>query len=255
MSGDRQSKPPDLEQSDPAKARLEQSKTGRLSQVRPGQSKPPDLKQSKPLQARLEQTRTGKLRSGQASLNHLTSNNLSPLEAIMITETVLFWKANLKTMENSFQFRNSDNGASDQLMSGLCRWVNIMKEGNPALYFEMAEQQPTKSTPFQEPTIKWKNSVARKLLHKDMQDGIVPLEPGGLTLKELYVMHPEYAEYAYQKFSSGVLSLWKSIKKNVSRAEEDKAMRNGKALNPATVTKRLSGTTSEPDEENALMAV
>eukprot|EP00536_Pseudo-nitzschia_multiseries_P014785 jgi/Psemu1/40156/gm1.40156_g len=186
------------ETSGPVQARLEQSRTGKLSRVRPGQSKPPDLKRSKPLQARLEQTRTGKLRSGQASPNHLTSNDLSPLEAcspvhVKITKAVLFWKANLKTMEKKkIQLRNSGNGASDQLMSGLCPW--------------------------------------------DMKDGIVPLdEPGDLTLKkELYVMCPEYAEYALKKFSSWVSSLWKSIKKNVSRAEEDKAaMLNGKAPNPS----------------------
>eukprot|EP00536_Pseudo-nitzschia_multiseries_P004292 jgi/Psemu1/9652/gm1.9652_g len=64
-----------------------------------------------------------------------------------------------------FQFRNSGNGASDQRMSGLCCWIKIMKEGNPALYFEIPD--------------------CKKILYKDMKDGVVPIEPGGLTLKEL----------------------------------------------------------------------
>eukprot|EP00536_Pseudo-nitzschia_multiseries_P008297 jgi/Psemu1/20145/gm1.20145_g len=202
--------------SGPAQATLEQSRTGKLSRVTPGQSKPPDLKRSEPLQARLEQTRTRKLRSGQASPNHLTSNDLSPLEEAKMAKTMLHARVGAKASilsrfirqaatalstqfedngKQFFQFRNSGNGASDQLLSGLCCW--------------------------------------------DMKDGIVPLEPGGLMLKELYVMRPEYAECAYKEFSSRFLSLWKSIKKNLSRAEEDKAafdlyaVLNGKALNPS----------------------
>eukprot|EP00536_Pseudo-nitzschia_multiseries_P017221 jgi/Psemu1/49899/gm1.49899_g len=239
-----QSKPPDLERSEP------------LSRVRPGQSKPPDLKRSKPLQPRREQTITGKLRSGQARPGQSKPPDFKQSESLgsMVKTTLragVGAKASILTRfirpeqpcprkdhrssvvlesqfedngKQFFQFGNSGNGASDQLMSGLCRWVKIKKEGNPALYFEMAEQQPTQSTPFQEPKIKWKNSVAKKMLYKDMKDGIVPLEPGGLTLKELYVM---------------LSSLWKSIKKNMSRADEDKAafdlyaMLDGKAPNPS----------------------
>eukprot|EP00536_Pseudo-nitzschia_multiseries_P017176 jgi/Psemu1/49687/gm1.49687_g len=148
---------------------------GKLSRVSSGQSKPPDLKQSKPLQPRLEQTRTGKLRSGQATpWKHGKDNatcrswcQSANLNKIHQARTAL--STQWKTV---FQFRNSGNGTSDQLMSGLCRWVKIMKEGNPG-----------------------------------MKDGMVPLEPGGLMLKELYMMRPEYAD----------------IKKNMSRADKDKA--------------------------------
>eukprot|EP00536_Pseudo-nitzschia_multiseries_P012280 jgi/Psemu1/31571/gm1.31571_g len=182
----------------PLQARLvEETRTGKLSRVSPAcHSEPPDLKRYEPLQAtRLEQTRTRKLRSDQVSPNQLTSNDLSPLEAITvrtmlscardgaehvkITKPVLFWKANLKTTENIF------------LVQELWQWC---------------------TRPVHERIMLW-----------GMKDGIVPLKPGGLTLKELYVMCPEYAEYAYKKSSSQVLSLWKSIKKNMPRAEEDKA--------------------------------
>eukprot|EP00536_Pseudo-nitzschia_multiseries_P000055 jgi/Psemu1/178/gm1.178_g len=129
----------------PVQARLEQSKTEKLSRVRPGQSnKPPDLKQSEPLQARLEQTRTGKLRSG-----------LGPPD--------------FKQSEPLGKHNDKDNDTG---------WS-------------------------------WHQSVNLNKIHQ-----------ARTALSTNYVMPPEYAEYAYEKFSSQVLSLQKSIKKNMSRAEE-----------------------------------
>jgi hypothetical protein len=54
---------------------------------------------------------------------------------------------------------------------------------------------------FKEPTIKWKKSRAQALLYQDIKEGWVPLHAkddngkSTMKLKDIYDMHPEYAEY------------------------------------------------------------
>jgi len=65
---------------------------------------------------------------------------------------------------------------------------------------------------------KWAKSEAKKILKKDILEGIVPEEMGA---KEVYVMHPEYVEYALKNFTTNLRNLRKSIKKLQTRAESD----------------------------------
>eukprot|EP00536_Pseudo-nitzschia_multiseries_P003404 jgi/Psemu1/7697/gm1.7697_g len=78
------------------------------------------------------------------------------------------------------------------------------------------------------------------MLYKDMKNGIVPLEPEGFALKELYwyLMQPEYAEYAAEEDKSAFDLYIKIIQYCIATT---KAMLNGKTLNP--------------NEENSLMTV
>jgi len=78
-----------------------------------------------------------------------------------------------------------------------------------------------------EPKVKWKKSIAKQMLYKDIREGRVPLESkdadgkATMNLKDIYEMHPEYAEYHYDKFSSRLSSLRKTIKDCNHRAGLD----------------------------------
>jgi hypothetical protein len=78
-----------------------------------------------------------------------------------------------------------------------------------------------------EPKIKWKKSEARRLLHKAIRDGEVPLDAkdeGGqsaMPLKNVHTMHPENALCSCDKFSSPPSGLRKTIKEANNRAEDD----------------------------------
>jgi hypothetical protein len=94
---------------------------------------------------------------------------------------------------------------------------------------------------FKEPTIKWKKSRARALLYQDIKEGWVPLHAkddngkSTMKLKDIYDMHPEYAEYEYSKFSSRVSGVRKIIQECVGRAAVDlEAFNNFKANNPVS---------------------
>lgn len=96
------------------------------------------------------------------------------------------------------------------------------------------EQEP------KEPNIKWTKSKARALLYKDIRDGTVPLDPpqagGGMTLRAVYDLRPEFGEYNYSKFSSRLGSLRTIIKDADHRATADQeAFENFKANHPISL--------------------
>jgi hypothetical protein len=104
---------------------------------------------------------------------------------------------------------------------------------------ESKEEEETEA--FKEPKIKWTKSKARALLYQDIKEGLVPLhakDKDGKTtmkLKDIYEMHPEYAEYDYSKFSSRVSGIRKIIQDCVGRAAVDlEAFNNFKANNPVS---------------------
>ena len=77
----------------------------------------------------------------------------------------------------------------------------------------------------EEPKIKWKDSKAKSLLRDDIMNGIVPLHATNKSsgkLLDIYNMRPEYAQYSYDKFSSRLSSLRKTISVNKNRAESDR---------------------------------
>ena len=61
---------------------------------------------------------------------------------------------------------------------------------------------------FTEPKVKWKKSKARSLLYKYIVEGQVPPDAtdangrSTMQLRDVYLMHPEFAEYDYEKFWS-----------------------------------------------------
>jgi hypothetical protein len=93
-----------------------------------------------------------------------------------------------------------------------------------------------------EPKIRWRKSKAKKLLYLDMMEGRVTLDKDDLlddekmTLREIYVLRPEFAEYHYSKFSGRVSALRKAINIANSRAAQDQeAFDNFKANHPPSL--------------------
>ena len=98
-----------------------------------------------------------------------------------------------------------------------------MKEGDPTLFFDTDDS----TTAFQEPNIPWRKSRARKILYTDIKEGRVPRsakdENGRRTtdIKTVYLMHPEYALWDYNKFSSRLAGVRKIIGGKDARAQDD----------------------------------
>jgi len=121
-----------------------------------------------------------------------------------------------------FHFRYAGD-ISSPLLHASCRFVKVVKEGDPSLFFDGPRKEVVA---FKEPKIEWKDSKAKKLLYKDIKEGRVPLdakEDGNnkMELKDIYSMHAEYAEYDYAKFSSRVSSVRGTVKNNTIRAIDD----------------------------------
>ena len=61
---------------------------------------------------------------------------------------------------------------------------------------------------FEEPSIKWKDSKAKRLLEKDLKDKIIPSKAkdkhnkSTMPLQEIYLLRPEFQQYHYRKFSA-----------------------------------------------------
>jgi len=131
-----------------------------------------------------------------------------------------------------YRFRYNLDDEDGMVLHSSAHWVKITEEGKKEDLFDpgLASSDVVKITTassFKEPSIKWANSKAKKILYKDIMKGLVPItakdENGKSTmeLKDIYSMHPEYAEYDYEKFSSRLSSLRKTIAVKDARAEAD----------------------------------
>ena len=121
-----------------------------------------------------------------------------------------------------FKYPLSNN---EELMFATARYVKVTREGEPSLFFD-EPVAPKRRTKFVEPSVKWRNSVAKMKLYEDVNTGKVPIdskEQGNnrMSLKQIYLMHPEYADYDFQKFSNRLSSIRKTVTELKDRAVED----------------------------------
>lgn len=118
---------------------------------------------------------------------------------------------------------------------------------------EAAKQQKTQekiaADAANEPKTKWKKSKAKQLLYTDLKEGLVPLEAkdenGKSTMKlsDIYGMHPEYADYHYDKFSSRLSSLRKTVKDRIERQRLDQEAFENYRANHAVKKFHITHTT------------
>jgi len=77
----------------------------------------------------------------------------------------------------------------------------------------------------------WRSSEARKLLKKDLDDGVVPLETENSVVsnEQIYLQRPQYAEWTFKEFDKYLKSLRNIVKKEKQKAEEVKEWRFSEA--------------------------
>ena len=125
-----------------------------------------------------------------------------------------------------------------QLLNGSIRYVTIVSEGEPSLFFDVIESNNNNTTgnnsngqKFVEPKISWAKSRARKLLYTDVKQEKIPLDAmvnGKRTTdnNDVYLMHEEYLMWDYKKFSGRLGGVRKIINRMNRRADEDQATFN-----------------------------
>ena len=129
-----------------------------------------------------------------------------------------------------YRFRcTMDAEDGDSGLSCLAHWVRILQEGDQQDLFDPIQRmQKHSDDKFIEPKIKWTDSKAKRILCKDVMNGLVPRfardeqNKSTMPLKDICNMHPdEYHHYDYNKFSSRLSGIRKSIEKKTDRATAD----------------------------------
>ena len=126
----------------------------------------------------------------------------------------------------SYRFRYATDDDSNPPMHALAQWVKIAQEGDE-FFPRIAANK--KENEFLEPEIEWQDSNAKRILHGDTMNGLVPKEArdqqnkSTMLSRDICDMHPEeHHLHDCKKFSSRLSRLRKAIKKLNSRAEDDK---------------------------------
>ena len=136
-----------------------------------------------------------------------------------------------RKQQECFVFTCLDGPASDTTGYSVKSHVIITKEGNKSLFFSSedvaAAEKREEAENFIEPTIKWRKSKAKNLLHKAIMNGTVPekaLDIDGnttMTLDAIYGLHQEFGLYDFTKFAERLARVRADIKSNKHRAEDD----------------------------------
>ena len=113
-----------------------------------------------------------------------------------------------------FRYLEDQHGDGPPPLHCAARLIRITEEGRPDDFFVGdAPEQKDNSEPN-----KWETCLARQLLYNDIKNGLVDEDA---TPEEVYVMHPEYALYNYDKFGARLKSLVKIVKELSQRAKAD----------------------------------
>ena len=156
---------------------------------------------------------------------HVVYDNQTQRSRVVIVDLV----DKNKKYHYTFHLKDRDN---TKIYNASIRYCSIVEEGDPSKFFKVLLSSKlinTNTDDFEEPEIPWKKSKARKLLYDDVREGRVPLkakdENGQKTtdISKVYSMHPEYADYDFDKFQSRLSGIRKTITNKNSRANDDKA--------------------------------
>ena len=121
----------------------------------------------------------------------------------------------------SFRYADDDHSPDARLLHAAARYVKILEEGEKDAYFldDLGEGEGGK--------VKWKDSVARRLLYNDVKSRAIPLEAKfddgspTMTLQEIYTTRAEFSAYDYNKFSSRLATIRATIKQLEKRSDDD----------------------------------
>lgn len=90
------------------------------------------------------------------------------------------------------------------------RYCKVVEEGNADLFFDVGEGENG--------LIMWGKSDARRLLLKDISEGVVSDD---MPPQDVYFMRPSYAAYDYEKFEKRLNDVRKIVDASKGRADED----------------------------------
>ncbi|MEL7338866.1 MAG: hypothetical protein AAGM67_00165 [Bacteroidota bacterium] len=117
----------------------------------------------------------------------------------------------------------------------VARHFTIMVEGLRQDLFDRPEREDEQDQ-FKEPKIKWRKSMAKRILYGMLLDGVVPMEEKDeygnetMPLNDVYHLDPEFAKYRYDIFRHRLNAIRNKIKDMDSRAALDEvALENYKA--------------------------
>jgi hypothetical protein len=135
-----------------------------------------------------------------------------------------------------YSFRRENDGDEQPLLSANARFVKVVEEGNPRMFFDPTalEKKIRNAESFKEPRTKWKKSTGRRLLYKDLMDGTVP---PNMDAQTVFFMREEYAEYDPDKFAGRLKALRDAILASNTRAGDDfEALRTYKEMHKEKVS-------------------
>jgi hypothetical protein len=125
-----------------------------------------------------------------------------------------------KKEQDIFTF-TSELAPSNAELFAIARYVKVVHEGST--FFNVPDKK------LKEPK-SWRNSRAKRLLYDDVKNAVVPLEAKDeynrptLPLKDIYLMHPEYARWRYDRFGSRLATIRKSVRENDKRSDYDRQL-------------------------------
>jgi len=67
----------------------------------------------------------------------------------------------------------------------------------------------------------WQYSQAKKLLEQDLRNGTIPLDSSVMGPKEVFVQHPEFAEFDYDRFRDRLRDLRRRLTEQNDRSASD----------------------------------
>lgn len=119
-----------------------------------------------------------------------------------------------------YSFRYAEDHSEGLLLHASTRFVKVTEEAEREAFFDdVGEGEDGK--------VKWKDSEARRLLYKDVVDGVIPLEAKfgdgttSMALQDIYTSRVEFASYDYDKFSGRLATIRAIVKLLTQRTEED----------------------------------
>mmetsp|Transcript_7183 Transcript_7183/g.11360 ORF Transcript_7183/g.11360 Transcript_7183/m.11360 type:complete len:259 (+) Transcript_7183:79-855(+) len=130
------------------------------------------------------------------------------------SEVVLIDKIKNEKGKDCYSFRYFGDNSEGNVLHANTRYVKVIEEApeGEEYFDDLGEGEMS--------TIKWKDSEARRLLYKDVEDGNVPDD---MNERDVYVMRAEYSAYDFKKFSRRLNAIRNIISDLNTRADEDQA--------------------------------
>jgi hypothetical protein len=115
-----------------------------------------------------------------------------------------------------YEFRyENEQDLEKPLMFGAARMIKILEEGHAAMIFTGPAPPRERK---KDPSITWTKSQARKMLYEDICIGNVTI---AMKPEHVFMMHPEYKEYGWEKFPERLKSLLAIVREAKKRADND----------------------------------